>query len=79
LPHSQGQIGADGLSAFNGSDLPTGWFMPFVDMEPPEPQDVTPSGGGGLGGNADMDPFGSMFGTNGMMMPHSMHGLRHTL
>lgn len=76
----QGQIGADGLSAFSGSDLPTGWFMPFVGMEQPESQETNLSGHGGVGGNTGMDPFGSMFGTNGMtMMPNAMNGLQHTL
>lgn len=77
-PHNQGQIGADGLSAFNGSDLPTGWFMPF-GMEPPESQNIGLSGESGAGNNGGMDPFSSMFGTNGMMMSNALDGLRHTL
>ncbi|KAK8915615.1 putative transcriptional regulatory protein [Metarhizium anisopliae] len=79
-PQNQGQIGAAGLIAFTGSDLPPGWFMPFAGMEPPGSQSVqNPSGQGETGSNPAMDLFGSMFGTNGMTMPNAMDGLRHTL
>ncbi|KHO00695.1 zinc finger transcription factor 1 [Metarhizium album ARSEF 1941] len=77
-PHNQGQIGAAGLDAFTGSDLPDGWFMPFVGTEPSELQSVNPSGPGGETG-CGVDSFGSMFGANAMTMPHAMDGLRHTL
>jgi hypothetical protein len=79
MPQNQGQIGAAGLSAFSGSDLPAGWFMPFAGMEPPMSQNGNPPGNGGSRNDAGMDPFGSMFGSNGMMMPPVMDGLQHTL
>ncbi|OAA38569.1 zinc finger transcription factor 1 [Metarhizium rileyi] len=76
---NQGQIGAAGLSAFNGCDLPEGWFMPFADVEPSGSQSVNTSIEGGTGSDTVMDPFESMFCSNGMMMPNAMGGLRHTL
>lgn len=74
---NQGQIGAEGLSGFNGSDLPSGWFMPF-NMEPPQSQDMNLSSETGATGD-NIDPFGSAFGNNSMNLGGtSLDELQHT-
>lgn len=77
--HTQGQIGADGLVEFNGSDLPAGWVMPF-NLDPrADLQDMTIPREGEAPSHGTTDPFNSILGANGVGIHQSMEGLRHAL
>lgn len=87
--HSQGQIGAESLSGFSGSDLPAGWFMPFSMDSRGAAQDVRFLMGGEAGESAaaglgiGMDPFGNVFNSsggssNGIALNQAMDSLQHS-
>ncbi|QPH12305.1 hypothetical protein C2857_004427 [Epichloe festucae Fl1] len=72
--HNQGQIGADGLVEFNGSDLPAGWVMPFSIDPRADLQDMSiPREGEASHGAADA--FNSIFGSTGVGIHQSMASL----
>ncbi|KAG6005056.1 hypothetical protein E4U21_000512 [Claviceps maximensis] len=77
--HSQGPISTNGLIEVDGSDVSTGWYLPF-NMDPRanfHDMDISKEGEGVSIGA--IDPFNTMFGANGMGPHQTMDGLRHAL